>query len=83
MRLTADEKARGVLAVSAGNHAQGVALGVKHLGLDAVIVMPTTTPRIKSSAVEALGARAILHGDSYDEAAAYGVALAKARSRWN
>lgn len=80
-RLTAAERKRGVLAVSAGNHAQGVALGARHLGLDAVIVMPATTPRIKSSVVEALGARAILHGDSYDDAAVYGMALAKAEGR--
>jgi threonine dehydratase len=80
-RLTPEERARGVLAVSAGNHAQGVALGAKHLGLDAVIVMPATTPRIKSDTVEALGARAVLHGDSYDDAAAHGMALAQAEGR--
>lgn len=80
-RLTAEERARGVLAVSAGNHAQGVALGARHLGLDAVIVMPATTPRIKTDTVQALGARAVLHGDSYDEAAAHGLALAQAEGR--
>lgn len=80
-RLTSDERARGVLAISAGNHAQGVALGAKRLGLDAVIVMPATTPRIKYGAVEALGARAVLHGDSYDDAAAHGMILAEAEGR--
>ncbi|MFA7444231.1 MAG: threonine ammonia-lyase, biosynthetic [Lysobacteraceae bacterium] len=80
-RLSAEERARGVLAVSAGNHAQGVALGAKHLGLDALIVMPATTPRIKSSVVEALGSRAVLHGDSYDDAAEYGLALAREQGR--
>ena len=80
-RLTPEERARGVLAVSAGNHAQGVALGARKLGLDAVIVMPATTPRIKSDTVVALGARAVLHGDSYDDAAAHGMALAAAEGR--
>ena len=80
-RLTPEERTRGVLAVSAGNHAQGVALGAKHLGLDAVIVMPATTPKIKYASVQALGARAVLHGDSYDDAAAHGIALAHAEGR--
>ncbi|HET9048086.1 MAG TPA: threonine ammonia-lyase, biosynthetic [Chiayiivirga sp.] len=80
-RLSADERARGVLAISAGNHAQGVALGARKLGLDAVIVMPATTPAIKVSSVEALGARIVLHGDSYDEAAAHGMALLQAEGR--
>jgi len=74
-RLSPEERARGVLAVSAGNHAQGVALGARRLGLDAVIVMPATTPKIKSDTVRALGAHAVLHGDSYDDAAAHGMAL--------
>ena len=80
-QLSADERARGVLAVSAGNHAQGVALGAQRLGIDATIVMPATTPQIKVSAVEALGARIVLHGDSYDEAAAYGRALCEREGR--
>jgi threonine dehydratase len=75
-QLSADERQRGVLAISAGNHAQGVALGARQLGIDALIVMPATTPRIKVAAVEALGAAIVLHGDSYDEAAAHGYALA-------
>lgn len=66
-----DEAARsaGVVAASAGNHAQGVALAALKLGIKAKIVMPGTTPAIKVDAVRALGARVILHGDSFDEAA--------------
>ncbi|MEM9782316.1 MAG: threonine ammonia-lyase, biosynthetic [Pseudomonadota bacterium] len=67
-QLSAEERARGVLAVSAGNHAQGMALGAARLGLDCVIVMPTTAPRIKIDGVRALGATAVLSGDSFDEA---------------
>src|SRR5690606_34923414 len=80
-QLDSAERARGVLAISAGNHAQGVALGARQLGIDAVIVMPATTPRIKVEAVEALGARIVLHGDSYDEAAAHGRELAQREGR--
>lgn len=58
----------GVVASSAGNHAQGVALAARRLGLKAIIVMPRTTPGIKVDAVKALGARAVLHGDAYDDA---------------
>ncbi|HEX5768506.1 MAG TPA: threonine ammonia-lyase, biosynthetic [Burkholderiales bacterium] len=60
--------ARGVIAASAGNHAQGVALAAQRLRCRAVIVMPVTTPRIKVNAVAALGAEVVLHGDSYAEA---------------
>ena len=80
-RMSADERQRGVLAVSAGNHAQGVALGARQLGIDAVIVMPATTPQIKVDAVRALGAKIVLHGDSYDEAAARGRELATSDRR--
>ncbi len=59
---------RGVIAASAGNHAQGVALAAQRLGCRAVIVMPVTTPRIKVDAVAARGAEVVLHGDSYAEA---------------
>src|SRR5260221_9666911 len=59
---------KGVIAASAGNHAQGVALAAQRLGCRAVIVMPVTTPRIKINAVAARGAEVVLHGDSYDEA---------------
>src|SRR5713226_9271722 len=63
--------AKGVIAASAGNHAQGVALAAQRLGCRAVIVMPVTTPRIKVNAVAARGAEVLLHGDSYDEAYAH------------
>ncbi|MFM9110332.1 MAG: threonine ammonia-lyase, biosynthetic [Prochlorococcaceae cyanobacterium] len=67
-RLTAAELERGVIAASAGNHAQGVALAAQRLGCRAVIVMPITTPRMKVSSVAARGAEVVLHGDTYDEA---------------
>ena len=66
--LMQSETVDGVIAASAGNHAQGVALAAQKLGIKAIIVMPKPTPRIKIDAVRALGARAILHGDLYDEA---------------
>jgi threonine dehydratase len=66
--LTASERSRGVIAASAGNHAQGVAYSARHLGLRAVIVMPKTTPEIKVEAVKAMGAEVVLSGDSYSEA---------------
>jgi len=68
-KLDALERRAGVVTASAGNHAQGVALAATRLGIDSRIVMPRTTPRIKVAAVERLGGRAILQGDSYDEAA--------------
>ncbi|HXV37198.1 MAG TPA: threonine ammonia-lyase, biosynthetic [Myxococcota bacterium] len=67
-RLPRDSAARGVVAASAGNHAQGVALAARELGIRARIAMPVTTPAIKVEAVRALGADVVLHGDSYDEA---------------
>ncbi len=75
-RLTAAELARGVVAASAGNHAQGVALAAQVLKGHATIVMPVTTPRIKVEAVAARGAEVLLFGDSYDEAYAHAHALA-------
>lgn len=70
---------RGVIAASAGNHAQGVALAARRLGCEATIVMPATTPQIKVDAVQALGAQVVLHGDSYDEAYALARSLEKER----
>jgi threonine dehydratase len=70
-QLPPDTLALGVIAASAGNHAQGVALGAKRLGTTAMIVMPVTTPKVKVDAVAALGATVILHGDAYDDAYAY------------
>lgn len=67
-KLTPAELQRGVVAASAGNHAQGVALAAQKLGAHATIVMPATTPQIKVDAVRARGAEVVLIGDSYDEA---------------
>jgi threonine dehydratase len=72
---------RGVIAASAGNHAQGVALAAGKLGCSAVIVMPVTTPRIKVDAVAARGARVVLHGDTYDEASRHARLLARRQRR--
>ncbi len=63
--------AKGVICSSAGNHAQGVALAARRRGVEAVIVMPVTTPSIKVDAVRALGGNVILHGDTYDDAYAH------------
>ena len=68
VHLSASELARGVICASAGNHAQGVALSARHLGCQAVVVMPVTTPELKSDAVRALGGQVVLHGDSYSDA---------------
>ena len=76
--LSAAERARGVVAASAGNHAQGVALAAQRLGCRATIVMPITTPSIKIQAVAGRGARVELHGDSYSDAYARGVAIGRA-----
>jgi len=70
---------RGVIAASAGNHAQGVALAARKLKCAATIVMPVTTPQIKIAAVAARGAKVILHGDSYDAAYAHSRKLARQR----
>src|SRR5215468_7418255 len=70
-RLSQAERAVGVITASAGNHAQGVALSAKHLGIRAVIVMPKTTPDIKVEAVRALDAEVVLTGDHYSEAQAH------------
>jgi threonine dehydratase len=73
--LSPDERARGVIAASAGNHAQGVALAAQKLRCSATIVMPVTTPHIKIAAVEARGAKVVLHGDSYSDAYEHALAL--------
>jgi threonine dehydratase len=69
--LTAEERRRGVITASAGNHSQGVAFSARKLGIRAVIVMPQTTPRIKVDAVRDMGAEVILSGDSYADAKAH------------
>lgn len=71
LQLTEAEREQGVICASAGNHAQGVALGAQHLGIKATIVMPRTTPQIKVDAVKSRGAKVVLHGDSYDEASSH------------
>ena len=76
-RLTPAQRAAGVITASAGNHAQGVALAARKLGLTAVVVMPGTTPTIKVDAVRALGGKVVLDGDTYDESAAHARQLAR------
>lgn len=71
VNLPPDLLAQGVIAASAGNHAQGVALGARQLGTRAIIVMPVTTPLVKVNAVKNRGGEVILHGDTYDDAYAY------------
>jgi len=73
--LTSAQLERGVIAASAGNHAQGVALSAQKMGCKATIVMPVTTPQIKVDAVTSRGAEAILHGDSYSDAYTYALEL--------
>ena len=75
------ERQQGVVAASAGNHAQGVALAARKLGLSALIVMPTTTPPIKVEAVRHFGAAIELFGDSYDEACSHALAIADKQGR--
>ena len=75
--LTPAERAKGVIAASAGNHAQGVALAAQRLSCRATIVMPVTTPQIKIAAVEARGGNVVLHGDSYSDAYEHAQALQK------
>jgi threonine dehydratase len=77
-QLTGAERARGVLAVSAGNHAQGVALHAQQLGVPATIVMPRFTPSVKVEATRAFGPRIVLEGDTLEDARAHGLALARA-----
>jgi len=74
-QLTTEEARKGVIAASAGNHAQGVALSAAKMGLDATIVMPRTTPNIKVEAVRKLGARIVLKGNTYDEASEHAYQL--------
>ncbi|MDX8413374.1 MAG: threonine ammonia-lyase, biosynthetic [Mariprofundales bacterium] len=80
-QLTKEERNCGVICASAGNHAQGVALAAQKLGIDAVIVMPETTPQLKVSAVERLGGRVVLVGDSYSDAGAHAQGLRRSSGR--
>jgi threonine dehydratase len=79
--LTSEERARGVITASAGNHAQGVAYSARHLGVSALIVMPRTTPEIKVDAVRELGAEVELAGDTYADAYATSQARAAETGR--
>ncbi|MFB4392828.1 MULTISPECIES: threonine ammonia-lyase, biosynthetic [unclassified Pseudomonas] len=74
-QLTPEELARGVVTASAGNHAQGLALAARELGIKATIVMPKTTPEIKVEGVRSRGGKVVLHGDSFPEALAYSLKL--------
>ncbi len=71
VKLPAEVLVKGVIAASAGNHAQGVALGAKRLGTTAIIVMPVTTPQVKINAVKARGGEVVLQGNTYDDAYAH------------
>lgn len=75
--LTEEERAKGIITASAGNHAQGVAYAAKRYGCKAVIVMPTTTPLIKVNRTKSYGAEVVLHGSVYDEACAKAYELAE------
>lgn len=74
--LTDEEKAKGLITASAGNHAQGVAYAAKKFGAPAIVVMPTTTPLLKVNRTKALGAEVVLHGAVYDEACEKAIELA-------
>lgn len=78
--LIATGKQGGVVAASAGNHAQGVAFSANHFGIEATIVMPDSTPMNKIQGVERFGAKVILHGANYDEAYAYAIEYAQAET---
>ncbi|MBE5950311.1 MAG: threonine ammonia-lyase [Lachnospiraceae bacterium] len=75
--LSKEERAKGLIAASAGNHAQGVAYAAKKFGCRATIVMPTTTPLIKVNRTKNYGAEVVLYGDSYDESCEYAIRLAE------
>ncbi len=77
LQLSPEQKQRGVIAMSAGNHAQGVAYHASRLGIPATIVMPKATPAIKVEGTRVHGARIILHGDIFEEAAAFAARMAE------
>ncbi|NNJ77713.1 MAG: threonine ammonia-lyase, biosynthetic [Xanthomonadales bacterium] len=77
LSLSDDERKRGVICASAGNHAQGVAMAANHLGIDATVVMPAITPEIKVGAVEKQGARVVIHGDDFDTACEHALGIAE------
>uniref|UniRef100_UPI00119CF40A pyridoxal-phosphate dependent enzyme n=1 Tax=Pseudomonas oryzihabitans TaxID=47885 RepID=UPI00119CF40A len=75
--LSTEEKARGVIAASAGNHAQGLALAARELDVRAIIVMPRTTPELKVIGVQSRGGEVVLHGDAFPDALAEALRLVK------
>ena len=75
--MSDEERSRGLITASAGNHAQGVAFAAQKFGCKAVIVMPTVTPLIKVNRTKSMGAEVILHGDVYDDSYAYACELAE------
>jgi threonine dehydratase len=77
VQLSREQQARGVVTASAGNHAQGVALAARELGIEATIVMPATTPELKVLGVSSRGAQALLHGESFPFALAHALELAE------
>jgi threonine dehydratase len=79
--LSDQERSRGVICASAGNHAQGVALAARHLGIDTVVVMPDITPEIKVNAVRKLGATVVIQGDDFDAACAIALRMAEEQGR--
>jgi threonine dehydratase len=81
LTLDEEQRRRGIICASAGNHAQGVAMAALHLGIDAIVVMPAITPDIKVNAVEKLGATVIIHGDDFDTACVRALELADDESR--
>src|SRR5687767_276293 len=80
LTLSDDEKRRGVVAASAGNHAQAVAYHAGRLGIRATVVMPSIAPLVKIDAARDFGARVVLHGQTYDDAAAQALTLASAEN---
>src|SRR5690606_31431077 len=79
LALSPQERAQGVIAVSAGNHAQGVAYHAQRMGVPAVIVMPCFTPTVKVANTRRFGAEVVLAGETFDDAKAHGLALAQSR----
>ncbi len=75
--MTEEERERGLITASAGNHAQGVAYAAQKYGVKAIIVMPTTTPLIKVERTKSYGAETVMYGDNYDAACEYALGLAE------
>jgi threonine dehydratase len=81
LSLSEAERLQGVICASAGNHAQGVALAARHLGIDALVVMPAITPEIKIKAVSKLGASVVIEGDDFDSACVHAQRMAEEQNR--